>query len=254
MTSLPVPTSEAQYGYVVGRVIRAIADSVDADDKPDIQAATGSVTFPRPGGAAPATTARSSYGNADPSIGFLQVWRPSPAGFGTVQIGSDYSQQGTLFTQYDIRSFGHLTFSGSKDGRKDTVISQSAGDGSLTLQGGYRGSPNKGSFIQLRGADKTPNPAGTVVSFGCDWRTEEQLAASFLAFNFISDTRNVDLAKLHPTGQLEVTTGDLRITTPKTPATATATGAAGEVCWDADYLYVCTATDTWKRAALSTWP
>ena len=93
-----------------------------------------------------------------------------------------------------------------------------------------------------------------MVSFGCDWRTEKQLAASFLAFNFISDTRNVDLAKLHPTGQLEVTTGDLRITTPKTPATATATGAAGEVCWDANYLYVCTATDTWKRAALSTWP
>ena len=44
-TSLPVPTSEAQYGYVVGRVIRAIADGVDADGKPDSQAATGTVTF-----------------------------------------------------------------------------------------------------------------------------------------------------------------------------------------------------------------
>ena len=43
--TLPVPTSEAQYGYVVGRVIRAIADGVDADNKPDIKAATGSVTF-----------------------------------------------------------------------------------------------------------------------------------------------------------------------------------------------------------------
>lgn len=45
MSTLPVPTSEAQYGYVVGRVIRAIADGVDADDKPDVQAASGSVTF-----------------------------------------------------------------------------------------------------------------------------------------------------------------------------------------------------------------
>ena len=43
--TLPVPTSEAQYGYVVGRVIRALADHVDADNKPDIKAATGSVTF-----------------------------------------------------------------------------------------------------------------------------------------------------------------------------------------------------------------
>lgn len=45
MTSLPIPTSEAQYGYVVGRVIRAIADGMDDDDKPDMQAATGTVTF-----------------------------------------------------------------------------------------------------------------------------------------------------------------------------------------------------------------
>jgi hypothetical protein len=23
--------------------------------------------------------------------------------------------------------------------------------------------------------------------------------------------------------------------------------------WDASYIYVCVATDTWKRAAISTW-
>lgn len=37
------------------------------------------------------------------------------------------------------------------------------------------------------------------------------------------------------------------------PATATATGAAGDIKWDSNYIYVCTATNTWKRAALSTW-
>jgi hypothetical protein len=24
--------------------------------------------------------------------------------------------------------------------------------------------------------------------------------------------------------------------------------------WDADYIYVCTATNTWKRVAIATWP
>ena len=38
-----------------------------------------------------------------------------------------------------------------------------------------------------------------------------------------------------------------------TPASASATGIAGEIAWDANYLYVCTATNTWKRVALSTW-
>ena len=33
--TVTIPTSEAQYGYVVGRVIRALGDTTDADDKPD---------------------------------------------------------------------------------------------------------------------------------------------------------------------------------------------------------------------------
>lgn len=39
----------------------------------------------------------------------------------------------------------------------------------------------------------------------------------------------------------------------KTPASATATGVKGEVCWDINYVYVCVATNTWKRSAISTW-
>jgi hypothetical protein len=37
------------------------------------------------------------------------------------------------------------------------------------------------------------------------------------------------------------------------PASASDTGTAGQVAYDADYLYVCVATDTWKRVAISTW-
>ena len=37
------------------------------------------------------------------------------------------------------------------------------------------------------------------------------------------------------------------------PASATATGTLGEIRIDANYIYVCTATNTWKRTALSTW-
>lgn len=37
------------------------------------------------------------------------------------------------------------------------------------------------------------------------------------------------------------------------PATSSSTGSTGEVRVDDTYIYVCTATNTWKRAALSTW-
>ena len=37
------------------------------------------------------------------------------------------------------------------------------------------------------------------------------------------------------------------------PASATATGVLGEIRYDDNYMYVCTATNTWKRSALTTW-
>lgn len=36
------------------------------------------------------------------------------------------------------------------------------------------------------------------------------------------------------------------------PALATSTGKAGQIAFDSNYIYVCIATDTWKRAALTT--
>jgi hypothetical protein len=56
-----------------------------------------------------------------------------------------------------------------------------------------------------------------------------------------------------PTGPTGAT-GPLGITGPTTPASATGPGTAGTVVWDSDYVYVCTATDTWKRVAIATWP
>lgn len=40
-------------------------------------------------------------------------------------------------------------------------------------------------------------------------------------------------------------------TTP--PASATGTGTQGEIRIDANHIYICTATNTWKRAAIVTW-
>jgi hypothetical protein len=52
---------------------------------------------------------------------------------------------------------------------------------------------------------------------------------------------------------LQVNGNRIRIATAKTPSSASDTGTTGEICWDANYIYVCTATNTWKRTAISTW-
>ena len=54
---------------------------------------------------------------------------------------------------------------------------------------------------------------------------------------------------LHVGGQIN----GLGAVQPGTPASATAAGTAGQIRWDTDYIYVCTATNTWKRVAISIW-
>lgn len=56
-----------------------------------------------------------------------------------------------------------------------------------------------------------------------------------------------------PTEKLDVNGDAIRVRTSQTPASASAAGDAGQICWDANYIYVCTATNTWKRSALATW-
>ena len=69
----------------------------------------------------------------------------------------------------------------------------------------------------------------------------------------ITSAGNVGIGTTAPTAMLDVNSNTLRLRTAKTPASAADTGNAGDIAWDADYIYVCTATNTWKRTALSTW-
>jgi hypothetical protein len=80
----------------------------------------------------------------------------------------------------------------------------------------------------------------------------------------IDDLTDVDTVSVAPTnGQVlewdgtnwvpaDVTGGSAIATTPA-PSGPTDTGTAGEIKYDADYIYLAVATNTWKRAALSTW-
>jgi hypothetical protein len=64
---------------------------------------------------------------------------------------------------------------------------------------------------------------------------------------------NVGFGVSNPTALIDINSNTLRLRTAKTPGTSTATGNQGDICWDSGYLYVCVASNTWKRAALATW-
>lgn len=60
-------------------------------------------------------------------------------------------------------------------------------------------------------------------------------------------------ANLTSDGRAELYGDTLRLHAARTPASASAPGLAGEICWDSGHVYVCVAANSWKRAALSSW-
>lgn len=51
----------------------------------------------------------------------------------------------------------------------------------------------------------------------------------------------------------EVLGYSFKIATSSPPASAVDTGEAGEIRWDASYIYLCVAANTWKRVAVAAW-
>lgn len=54
-------------------------------------------------------------------------------------------------------------------------------------------------------------------------------------------------------GSARLATPQLNISASAPPANAAATGRLGDVAWDTGFVYVCTATNTWKRVAIASW-
>jgi hypothetical protein len=61
------------------------------------------------------------------------------------------------------------------------------------------------------------------------------------------------VAKFTSAGDFGIVGDTINVPVTRTPASAGAPGTLGDICWDANYIYVCVATDTWKRAGIATW-
>lgn len=120
------------------------------------------------------------------------------------------------------------------------LLVQIAGAGAYTqnsiVYGGNTGYIRMGSNLKMLGS------AG-YTSLGSAG-TEDQL---------VVNAGNVGIGTTSPSTYLDINGNKFRVRTAKTPSSASDTGSQGDICWDTDYIYICTATNTWKRVAVSTW-
>ena len=167
------------------------------------------------------------------NVGTVGAWSASGTGIGVNAVtgfgGNLLDLQVNGSSRAALSTAGRLSVVPSGDG-----IGFSVGTSSVTLISATRNSG--GGIFDVH------DSFGNVIS-RLEGRTSQP---NFVAYRLGVNTQSPSVA-------LDVDGNTFRLRTARTPASATATGAAGEICWDASYIYVCTATNTWKRAAISTW-
>jgi hypothetical protein len=135
----------------------------------------------------------------------------------------------------------------------------SSGNTGVGVEHGYQVSGDDNVFIGYRAGYQSSNASiSQSVCIG-PFAGFNDLVSGELVIANTDGAANVLIRGNFTTGDVTIRNdltigGDtVKVTTARTPASATATGTAGEICWDASHIYVCTATDTWKRVAIATW-
>jgi len=111
--------------------------------------------------------------------------------------------------------------------------------------------------IRLRAVSNIQGSSGpeVVINDGStslmDFRVESDNSTHMIYVDGAND--KVGINNKDPQTALDVDADAIRLRIDNTPSSASDFGHKGEIRWDANYIYICVATDTWKRVALSSW-
>lgn len=95
-------------------------------------------------------------------------------------------------------------------------------------------------------------PSAMSFMTGSDTNKPERLRINYLGIVGIgSSFSQTNQPTVSGTGKLHMNADTFRLDTPRTPSSSSAACNQGEISWDTNYIYVCVATNTWKRTALT---
>ena len=174
-----------------------------------------------------------------------------------LQVGSGSDSNGviSLFNSWSSSETGKLIFKSNNNFNASLGIAAIYANEPGTIN------QNRGNLIFATGQDAAPTEKLRIDSTGVTTITSNASVAPLIIKISTSEVARIDSSGRLLVGTssdsggalLQVNGDRIRVGTAKTPATSGATGTAGEICWDASYIYVCTATNTWKRTAIATW-
>lgn len=185
---------------------------------------------------------------------------------GSVGIGpSNTSPSGTLHVYDATATTGVTTLTvRAGAGQGSTVIQQwlNSGGGSLASlsAGGYLNSAGLAAGTKIALAYHSALDLSMSSDSYVAWRSVTSVGSGSADLGLsrssannlgITNGSSTEYTTIGSNGVI-INNGRFQIPT-STPASAAASCTAGTISWDTSYVYVCTATNTWKRASIATW-
>ncbi len=122
-----------------------------------------------------------------------------------------------------------------------------------TAVGGYAGEPmNDGNNNTFIGYVSGPTSNGLSNATAIGYNAQVGASNSLVLGGTGSYAVKVGIGTTTPTQALDVNGNTIRVRQSRTPSSSSDACAQGEIVWDGSYIYVCVATNTWMRSALST--
>lgn len=152
----------------------------------------------------------------------------------------------------EVEANGNWDFQGNDLTNVTQIIGSSSSDLNIST-GTSDGSDNLSLRLGGGGATNVTRGAVAIFSGNEDSNTGNVLLSSgnVSGSQVIIQTKG-STALVIDENKLFTFSGDISLLSSP-PASASATGTTGTITYDADYIYVCTATNTWKRVAIATW-
>lgn len=94
------------------------------------------------------------------------------------------------------------------------------------------------------------NVQGSIEADGNITTTTNLVANAVYANNYLLSNGSLPMSD-YP-GDIGLT-GNLTVKNTYAPTANNSPGTAGQIAWDSSHVYICVATNSWKRANLSTW-
>ena len=136
---------------------------------------------------------------------------------------------------------------------RSALINQTTGsyNAALGLTAGYTNTTGSKNTFLGTNADAGSNNLSfaTAIGYGAIVGCGNCMVLGGTGANAVS----VGIGTTTPAAKLDINSDSFILETAKTPSSSSASCTTGTVAWDANYVYVCVSSNTWKRSGLVTW-